>query len=56
MDLFDAGIFTNIGTTPAVRAKQCRLRLNVMATHTLEQLGDAAETITRLGRKYGIVP
>ena len=56
MDLFDAGIFTNIGTTPAVRAKQCRLRLNVMATHTLEQLGDAAETIARLGRKYGIVP
>lgn len=50
MALFDAGIFTNIGTTPAVNARKSRLRLNVMATHSLEQLQSAVNTITRLGR------
>ena len=55
MALFDAGIFSNIGTTPAVNAAKCRLRLNVMATHTLEQLASAADTLERLGRKFGVI-
>ena len=54
MALFDAGIFTNIGTTPAVQASKCRLRLNVMATHTIEQLGWAVDTIDRLAKEAGI--
>ena len=53
--LFADGIFTNIGTTPAVKASQCRLRLNVMATHTLEQLADAADKIARHGKALGII-
>ena len=53
--LFNDGIFTNIGTTPAVKASQCRLRLNVMATHTLEQLGDAVERIARHGKAIGLI-
>ena len=55
MALFNDGIFSNIGTTPAVKASKCRLRLNVMATHTLEQLAWAAETIERHGKKLGII-
>ncbi|MBR7138540.1 MAG: aminotransferase class I/II-fold pyridoxal phosphate-dependent enzyme [Lentisphaeria bacterium] len=53
--LFAEGIFTNIGTTPAVNASRCRLRLNVMATHTLEQLESAAKTIEKWGRKLEII-
>lgn len=55
MALFDAGIFSNIGTTPAVNAKKSRLRLNVMATHSLEQLSGAADTIERLGKRCGVI-
>ncbi|MBN2642019.1 MAG: aminotransferase class I/II-fold pyridoxal phosphate-dependent enzyme [Victivallales bacterium] len=55
MALFDAGIFTNIGATPAVNASKCRLRLNVMASHTLEQLKFAADTIEQSGRNFGVI-
>ncbi len=56
MALFNDGIFSNIGTTPAVKASRCRLRLNVMATHSLEQLAVAADIIERHARKLGILP
>ena len=56
MMLFDAGIFTNIGTTPAVAASKCRLRLNVMATHSPEQLGTAAEILERCAKQCGVLP
>ena len=55
MALFNDGIFSNIGTTPAVKASKCRLRLNVMATHTPNQLQWAAETIERHGKTLGII-
>jgi 8-amino-7-oxononanoate synthase len=54
-DLFDAGVFSNIGTTPAVSRKTCRLRLNVMATHSKVQLTKALEALEKIGRKYGII-
>lgn len=53
MDLFENGIFSNIGTTPAVAARKCRLRLNCMATHTLDQLDWAVKTIQKVANKYG---
>ena len=53
--LFREGIFTNIGTTPAVASKKCRLRLNVMATHTLEQLGTAVERIEHCAKACGVL-
>ncbi len=53
--LFNHGIFTNIGTTPAVSAKKCRLRLNVMATHTIEQLSYAVDVIVKLGQEFGVI-
>lgn len=55
MALFEHDIFTNIGTTPAVNARKCRLRLNVMATHTLEQLARAVNVLEKLGRQYGVI-
>lgn len=55
MKLFDAGIFSNIGTTPAVNASRCRLRLNVMATHTQEQLAFAADTLERCAGETGVL-
>jgi 8-amino-7-oxononanoate synthase len=54
-DLFDAGIFSNIGTTPAVSGKTCRLRLNVMANHTKDQLQEVIDCLEKLGNKYGIL-
>jgi 7-keto-8-aminopelargonate synthetase-like enzyme len=55
MALFEAGIFSNIGTTPAVNVSKCRLRLNVMATHSPEQLAWAADTLEKLGKKTGVI-
>ena len=55
MALFNDGIFSNIGTTPAVKSSKSRLRLNVMATHTLEQLADAVDIIERDARRLGVV-
>ena len=54
--LFEEGVFSNIGTTPAVAASKCRLRLNVMATHSLDQLGRAAEIIGQCAKVCGVVP
>ena len=54
-DLFDAGIFSNIGTTPAVSCKTCRLRLNVMANHSKAQLQEVIDCLGKLGNKYGIL-
>ena len=56
MMLFAEGLFSNIGTTPAVAASKCRLRLNVMATHTPEQLTHAAELLERCARVCGVLP
>ena len=56
MMLFESGVFTNIGTTPAVAASKCRLRLNVMATHSPEQLGTAAEILERCAKQCGVLP
>ena len=53
--LFEEGIFSNIGTTPAVNVSKCRLRLNVMATHSREQLEYAAKTIEKWGKRLEII-
>lgn len=53
--LFAEGIFSNIGTTPAVNASKCRLRLNVMATHTFDQLEHAVSIIGKWGKALEIV-
>ena len=46
--LFDAGVFVNAVTPPAVHRASCRLRLSTMATHTCDQLDRALDAFARL--------
>jgi len=54
-DLKNNGVYTNVVTYPAVRRKECRLRLCVMNSLTPEDMDDALAVLARLGRKYGII-
>lgn len=49
------GVYVNIVTYPAVRRKECRLRLCVMKDLSFEQIDKAVEIITELGREYGLI-
>lgn len=54
-DLRRSGVYTNVVTFPAVRRKECRLRLCVMNTLTREDLDEALNVFAELGRKHGII-
>jgi glycine C-acetyltransferase len=54
-DLRDSGIYTNIVTYPAVRRKECRLRLCVMNSLTAKDISRVTAVFTRLGRKHKII-
>ena len=54
-DLKDQGVYTNVVTYPAVRRKECRLRLCVMKSLKYSHLDKAVEILTQLGKKYGII-
>ncbi|MBQ9245546.1 aminotransferase class I/II-fold pyridoxal phosphate-dependent enzyme [bacterium] len=49
------GVYVNIVTYPAVRRKECRLRLCTMKDLTYEQIDRAVKIISELGREYGII-
>ena len=49
------GVYVNIVTYPAVRRKECRLRLCTMKDLTYEQIDKAVSIIAELGRDYGII-
>ena len=49
------GVYVNIVTYPAVRRKECRLRLCTMKNLTFEQIDRAVEIITELGKEYKII-
>ena len=49
------GVYVNIVTYPAVRRKECRLRLCTMKDLTYEQIDEAVSIIAELGRDYGII-
>lgn len=53
--LRNAGVYVNIVTYPAVRRKECRLRLCTMKDLTYEQIDKAVEIITELGKKFNLV-
>ena len=53
--LFDAGIFTNPVTAPAVPPTQCRLRTSLMATHTADQIDFCLEGFGKIGRELGVI-
>ena len=54
-ELKERGVYTNIVTYPAVRRKECRLRLCVMKNLEYAHLDRAVEIITELGKKYAII-
>jgi glycine C-acetyltransferase len=49
------GVLTNIVTYPAVRRKECRLRVSAMSTLTREDMDHALSAFATLGRKYRII-
>ncbi len=55
-DLRRNGLFTNVVTYPAVRRKECRLRLNIMSTLTREEMDRALNLLRTFGKKYFIIP
>jgi glycine C-acetyltransferase len=55
-DLRRGGVFTNIVTYPAVRRKECRVRVSVMDSLTREDMDFALGVFARLGRRYHLIP
>lgn len=53
--LFDAGIFTNPVTPPAVPENSCRLRVSLMATHTDEHVDRVLEAFAQVGRGMAVI-
>lgn len=54
-DLRLSGVYTNIVTYPAVRRKECRIRICVMKDLTRDMMDGAVEIIEKTGRKYGVI-
>ncbi|MEZ2334728.1 aminotransferase class I/II-fold pyridoxal phosphate-dependent enzyme [Mucilaginibacter sp. RCC_168] len=52
--LLKEGIYTNPIMYPAVSKKNARIRMNVMATHTFEQLGRVLEAFSGIDKKLMI--
>lgn len=55
-DLLEEGIFVNPVVSPAVAPTDTLIRFSLMATHTMEQVDRALETIARVFRKYDLIP
>jgi 8-amino-7-oxononanoate synthase len=53
--LFEAGIFTNPVTPPAVPDNSCRLRISLMATHTDEQIDFVLDAFASVGKKMAVI-
>ncbi|MGB6064223.1 MAG: aminotransferase class I/II-fold pyridoxal phosphate-dependent enzyme [Desulfomonilaceae bacterium] len=53
--LFDEGLFTNCILAPGVQPGAQRIRMCLMATHTLEDLKTVVETCGRVGKEIGII-
>lgn len=54
-ELRQRGIFTNVVTYPAVRRKECRLRVSIMNTLTQSEMDRALTLFAELGRKYSVI-
>ncbi len=54
-ELFEAGLFTNPVTSPAVPKGMDLIRTSVMATHSREQLDRVLETVARIARELRLV-
>ena len=54
-ELRHRGVFTNLVSYPAVRRKECRLRVSMMNSITQPEMDHALSILAELGRKYGII-
>jgi 8-amino-7-oxononanoate synthase len=54
-ELFDAGVFTNPVTPPAVPEDSCRLRISLMATHTDRQIDQVLDAFAKVGREMAVI-
>ncbi len=54
-ELRSEGVYTNIVTYPAVRRKECRIRMCAMKELTKEEIDKAVDIITEKGRQYGLI-
>jgi len=54
-ELKEEGIYVNIVTYPAVRRKECRLRICMMKDISYAEIDKAIDTIIKIGKKYEII-
>ena len=54
-DLIEEGVYTNVVSYPAVRRKECRVRLCIMSTLTKEDMNKAILIIENVGKKHGLI-
>lgn len=54
-ELFDAGVFTNPVTPPAVPEDSCRLRISLMATHTDDHIDQVLEAFSQVGKHMAVI-
>ena len=54
-ELFDAGVFTNPVTPPAVPEDSCRLRISLMATHTDDHVDQVLDAFAKVGQAMAVI-
>lgn len=54
-ELRSRGVYTNVVTYPAVRRKECRLRICMMNSLTEDDMNTALRVLGELGKKHGII-
>ena len=52
---FREGVFINPVVSPAVPSEESLIRFSLMATHTIEQIDRAVETLYRNAKQLGIL-
>jgi 8-amino-7-oxononanoate synthase len=53
--IFDAGVFTNPVTPPAVPENSCRLRISLMATHTDAHIDFVLDAFASAGKRMAVI-
>ncbi len=53
--LFEEGVFVNPVVPPGVAAQDTLIRFSLMATHTIDQVDEAVDKITKVFRQLGVI-
>jgi 7-keto-8-aminopelargonate synthetase-like enzyme len=54
-EMFDAGVFTNPVTPPAVPDNSCRLRVSMMATHNDDHIDFVLDAFAAVGKRMAAI-